>query len=82
MDSLLFTLNAILPLILPIVLGYALRRIKLFGKVFLAYGNKLVFTVFIPILIFNNLYMTNFSDINWKIAVFVFAASVGMFLIG
>lgn len=82
MDNLLFTLNAILPLILPIVLGYVLRRIKLFGRVFLTYGNKLVFTVFIPVLIFNNLYMTNFSDINWKIAVFVFAASVGMFLIG
>ena len=82
MDNLLFTLNAILPLILPIILGYVLRRLKLFGKVFLNYGNKLVFTVFIPILIFNNLYMTNFSDINWKIAVFVFAASVGMFLIG
>lgn len=82
MDSLLFTLNAILPLILPIVLGYALRRIKLFGKVFLAYGNKLVFTVFIPILIFNNLYMTNFSDINWKIALFVFVATVVMFGIG
>ena len=55
MDNLLFTLNAILPLILPIVLGYVLRRIKLFGRVFLNYGNKLVFTVFIPILIFNNL---------------------------
>lgn len=82
MDNLLFTLNAILPLILPIVLGYVLRRLKLFGRIFLAYGNKLVFTVFIPILIFNNLYMTNFSDINWKIAVFVFAASVAMFVIG
>ncbi len=82
MDNLLFTLNAILPLILPIVLGYVLRRIKLFGRVFLTYGNKLVFTVFIPILIFNNLYMTSFSDINWKIALFVFVATVGMFAVG
>ena len=57
MRNLLFTLNAILPIILPIVLGYLLKRLHFFKEDFLKEANKLVFKILIPILLFSNLYL-------------------------
>ena len=53
-DVLLFTINAILPLILLILLGYFLKKIGLISKEFLTKGNKVVFRVCLPTLLFCN----------------------------
>jgi len=54
-ETLLFTINAIMPLLLLILLGYILKRIGMLSKEFLKIGNKLVFRVCLPTLLFCNI---------------------------
>lgn len=82
MDKLLFTINVVLPIILPILVGYFLKRIHFFKEGFLAQANKLVFTVFIPILLFSNLYMADLSTINWLFVGFSAGSILVLFFIG
>ncbi|MCM1131027.1 MAG: AEC family transporter [Roseburia sp.] len=82
MDNLLFTLNAILPIILPILLGYFLKRLHFFKEEFLTEANKLVFKILIPILLFSNLYLSDLSKINWGFVGFAAAAILILFFVG
>lgn len=82
MENLLFTLNAILPIILPILLGYGLKRLHFFSDTFLTEANKLVFKVLIPILLFCNLYLADLTQINWAFVGYAALAIVVLFLIG
>ena len=82
MKHLLFTLNAILPIILPILLGYFLKRMNFFKKEFLVEANKLVFKILIPVALFVNLYMADLSHINWGFVGFGAAAILLLFGIG
>lgn len=82
MSNLLFTLNAILPIIIPILLGYFLKRINFFSEKFLPECNKLVFKVLIPILLFSNLYLADLSTINWLFVLFIVLAILLLFGIG
>ncbi len=82
MENLLFTLNAILPIILPILLGYGLKRLHFFSDTFLTEANKLVFKVLIPILLFSNLYLADLTQINWAFVGYAALAIVVLFLIG
>lgn len=54
-EILLFTMNSIMPLILLILLGYQLKRMGFFTKEFLKTGNKTVFYVCLPVLLFKNI---------------------------
>ncbi|MGM9970511.1 MAG: AEC family transporter [Anaeroplasma sp.] len=85
LNKLAFTCNAVLPIILVILLGYFLKRIKLLPDGFWKLANKLCFRICLPILLFYNVY--NVSDItkifdSWEIVVYAVAAIVGVFLIG
>ena len=82
MENLLFTINAILPIILPILLGYFLKRKKFLSESFLTESNKLVFKILIPILLFNNLYLADISNIDWKFVGFAGMAVIILFFIG
>ncbi len=82
MENLLFTLNAILPIILPILLGYGLKRLHFFSDIFLTEANKLVFKVLIPILLFSNLYLADLTQINWVFVGYAALAIIVLFLIG
>ena len=82
MENLLFTLNAILPIILPILLGYGLKRLHFFSDTFLTEANKLVFKVLSPILLFSNLYLADLTQINWAFVGYAALAIVVLFLIG
>lgn len=55
LDILLFTTNSILPLILLILIGFFLRRKGFFTEEFLKIGNKTVFYVCLPALLFQNI---------------------------
>ena len=56
MNSFLFALNAIAPIVLMISLGYLLRRMGLIDIDFAKRANKLVFRVFLPVMLFLNVY--------------------------
>ena len=79
MGTLIFSLNAVLPIILLVALGYLFNRIKLLSDDFLNVGNRLVFKLFLPVMLFYNVYnIDSFSDINWW---FVLYGSLAIVLI-
>jgi hypothetical protein len=82
MENLLFTLNAILPILLPIMLGYLLKRLHFFKEGFLEQANKLVFKIFIPILLFSNLYLADISSIKWNFVLFAGGSIIILFFVG
>ena len=61
MESFLFAVNAVAPIILMVTVGYILKRIKFMSAEFVKASNKLVFHVFIPSLLFLNVY--NIEDL-------------------
>lgn len=64
-DALVFSANAVLPIVLLIVLGYILKRIGMLSREFLDVGNKLTFRVLLPAMLFYNVYqIESFSEIS------------------
>ncbi len=82
MDKLLFTFNVILPIILPILLGYILKKINFLKEEFLNGINKLVFVVLLPVLLFSNLYLADLSNINWTFCGIASLAILALFFVG
>ena len=56
MKSFLFAVNAVMPIILMVCVGYVLKRIGLCSLDFAKKANKLVFRVFLPAMLFLNVY--------------------------
>ena len=83
-DIFLTTVNAVVPIILLILLGYALKRIFLFNDNFVKTGNKFVFRVCLPCMLFMNIYdkMNSFSDIRWDVVAYIVIAICVIFGIG
>lgn len=86
MDALsifIFSLNAIMPLILIILLGYWLKRIDFFSKEFLKYANKTVFYVCLPVLLFKNITdIDGLYEIRWDAVFYVLLIIILLLLIG
>lgn len=84
LEMILFTAaNAVLPIILLILLGYFLRNRHFFDDAFLKTGNKLVFKVFLPVMLFINVYeIPDFSSINWGLVWYSMVVICVLFLIG
>ncbi len=83
-DVFLTTVNAILPIVLLILLGYGLKKIKFLNDTFLKIGNKFVFTVCLPCMLFINIYdkMNSFSDIRWDVVLYVVIVICVVFALG
>ena len=56
MESFLFAINSVMPIILTVVIGYFLKKIKFVDEEFVKKANKLVFRVFLPAMLFLNVY--------------------------
>ncbi|MBQ8339647.1 MAG: AEC family transporter [Clostridia bacterium] len=56
MDSLIFALSAIAPIVLMVLMGYFLKRVGMVGESFAKEANRLVFRVFMPVMLFVNIY--------------------------
>ena len=83
LDLFIFALNAVMPIILLIALGYVLKKKGLFSKEFLKVGNKTVFRVLLPVLLFTNLAkMDGFSVLRGDLVVYVVLAILMLFVIG
>lgn len=83
LDIFLFAVNSVLPIVLVVLLGYYLKRIGLFTKEFLRVGNKTVFHLLLPVLLFTNLAdMSDFSEINAAVVGFVLCAVVLLIICG
>jgi len=82
LDTFLFAANAILPIVIIILLGYFLKKIKFIDLHFINILNKYVFRVGLPILLFYNVYnIEDFSQINWGVILFSVFAMLILFII-
>lgn len=70
MENLILSFTVVFPLFAQLVLGYFLRRIGLFDDHTLQKCNKLIFKVFLPCLLFLNIYTSDISQVfNGKLIV-------------
>ncbi|MGN1419206.1 MAG: AEC family transporter [Acutalibacteraceae bacterium] len=74
-DIFMFSFNAVMPILLVVAVGYILKITKFASDEFFKKANSMVFHVFLPILLFYNVYeITNLSDINWRLIIYIVAA--------
>lgn len=55
-NSFIFAVNAVSPILLTVVIGYILKKVTLLTADLAKAINKLVFRVFLPVMLFNNIY--------------------------
>ena len=80
---LMTAVNAVVPIILLIGLGYILRQRGILSELFVKNGGALVFKVLLPVLLFVNIYdMGDLSDVDWAAVLFCVGAVVALFLLG
>jgi predicted permease len=83
METLLFAINAIMPIILLILLGYFLKRKSFLDEQWFKKGNKMIFRVCLPAMLFINVYnIESFAKINWTAVWYSEAVIVFLFLLG
>lgn len=83
METFLFAINAIMPILLLILLGYVLKRKNVFEEVWFKKGNTLIFLVCLPVLLFYNVYnVESFSAINWTAVWYSEIVITILFLVG
>ena len=76
-------INAILPIVLLIALGYGLRQCNFLTKEFVAGGNKLMFRLLIPLMLFTNTYsIESFSSVPWDLTLYGAGMVLAIFLLG
>lgn len=79
-DILIFAVNSVMPIIILVLLGYLLKQKGLFSKEFLKIGNKTVFRVLLPVLLFTNLAeMDSFVDLRLDAVLYVLGAIILLF---
>ena len=71
MESFIFALNAVTPIIIMVLIGYFLKRIGFMKPEFSKAANKLVFRVFLPAMLFLNVYrIENIAEIKFGYALY------------
>ncbi|MCU7195585.1 MAG: AEC family transporter [Turicibacter sanguinis] len=82
MENLILSLNVVLPLFLMIVLGYGLKVLKIWDTHTINGMNTVVFKVFLPVLLFINVYQTDIAGVfNLKLMLFAIFSVILIFLI-
>ena len=78
-----FSFNAVVPILLLAVAGYIIKQTGLFDDDFFKKCNSLVFKVFLPILIFKNIYdIDSVGDINFAVMLYCVVAILVLCVIG
>lgn len=82
MDSLIFALNAVMPIVVMVGIGYAIKKAGFMNDTFTRAVNKMVFRFFLPAMLFLSIYEINdLTDIQFAYIVYGASATVLMFLI-
>ena len=81
MNSFYMAFSVVCPLFLMMSLGYLLRKLGIFNERFLNELNNLCFKVFLPILLFINVYQSNTAEVfQLNLVVFAIASVVGSYV--
>ena len=76
-------INAVVPVVLLILLGYILKQKGFINNDFVKIGNKLVFNVCLPCMLFINVYsIESFASIDWSIVIYSVVMLVAIFVLG
>ncbi|MBQ2031644.1 MAG: AEC family transporter, partial [Lachnospiraceae bacterium] len=75
MNNFIFSLNATLPVFLVIVIGWFLRKKGLLTEEFARVGDKLVFRVALPVMLFTEIASVDWED-SFDLKFFLFCAAV------
>ncbi len=82
MDSFIFALSAVAPIVIMVAIGYFLKRIGWISADFAKVANKLVFRVFMPVMLFVKIYgMNDLSGIDITFVGYALAAVFIAFLL-
>lgn len=82
MENLILSLNVVLPLFLMIVLGYGLKLLKVWDEHTINGMNTVVFKVFLPLLLFFNVYQTDINGVfNLKLILFAVISVLIIFMV-
>lgn len=83
MNSLIFALEAVLPIILMVAIGYWIKRIGLLTADMAKIINKLVFRIFLPSMLFLNVYkIESLSEIELDYILYAVIAITAVFALG
>ena len=82
MSDFLFAVNATSPIVIMVVIGYFLKRIGLISAELAKGANKLVFRIFLPAMLFLNMYkIEKLSDVDFGFVWYTLSATVILSLI-
>ena len=82
MNNIFLSASVVFPLFFMMVIGYLLKLIGIFNEPFLRQLNSLCFKVFLPILLFINMYKSDFSGIiSAKLIIFAIGCVIATFAI-
>jgi len=82
MSSLIFAINAVTPIILTVIIGYLLKKSGFINIDFVKMANKLVFRLFLPAMLFLNVYkIENIGDMDFSFVVYAALMLICVFLI-
>ncbi len=82
MESLRLSFESVAPIFLLMLLGYVLKNIKMVDKKTFDGINKLVFTVFLPVLLFYNIYKTEAQVFDLRLIAFTVIGVLIIFILG
>ena len=83
MESLKLSFEAIAPIFLLMLLGYILKSLKITDKKGFDTINKFVFNVFLPVLLFYNIYKTKTAQVfDLKLIIFTVVCVIAIFILG
>ena len=80
MDSLIFAVNAVSPIIVTVAVGYLLKKAGLMSADFAKAANKLVFRLLLPSMLFLNVYkIENIASMDFGYVLYVLIALITIF---
>ena len=83
LETFLFALNAILPIVLLIFLGYTIKRVGFLDEAWFKKGNKFIFKLALPVLLFYNVYnIKSFANIDWTVVIYAEVMILVVFALG
>ena len=82
MESLIFAINATLPIVLMVVIGYIIKKVGLLKADAAKIVNNIVFRVLLPAMLFLNIYnIEDLGSISLNYVWYVLGFTIGLFLI-
>ena len=82
LDNFLFSLNVVVPVFVVMILGYTLKKQGVISSGFLSSGNKLVYYIGLPALLFRGVYTTDIGEfIDARFIAFTLISSIAAFFI-